>query len=217
MFLGKGILGICQDHGVKSTSLVLPSTQGHTEFQLTFRGCSRDAKHDYSRFTLQHARTVASCASSSVKSHVSSNKATPRKGRVVPTPPTSRFSCCNIDWEARFGHISSIFLSMARRTQRGTDFVGWEPSTMQLKNPSGMLKKLCHLFSRLHFLSRLVLQPLSGLINRQETPPGPRLSAVPALLEAWYLVVPNRNHVRVGTLETLPVYKSNIAPVQAES
>ena len=31
-------------------------------------------------FTLQHARTVASCASSSVKSHVSSNKATPRKG-----------------------------------------------------------------------------------------------------------------------------------------
>ena len=33
-------------------------------------------------FTLRHTRTVPSCASSSVKSHVSSNKATPR---VVPT------------------------------------------------------------------------------------------------------------------------------------
>ena len=35
--------------------------------------------------------------------------------------------------------------------------------------------------------------------------------------EARYLVAPNGNHVRVGTLETHPVYKSNIAPVQAES
>ena len=76
-------------------------------------------------FTLRHARTVASCASSSVKSHVSSNKATPCKGRVVPTLLTSMFSCCNLDWEFRFGHISSIFLSMARRTRRGTDLVGW--------------------------------------------------------------------------------------------
>ena len=91
-------------------------------------------------FTLRHARTVASCASSSVKSHVSSNKATPRKGRVVPTLLTFRFSCCNLDWGFRFGHISSIILSMTRRTLRGTDFFGWELSTIQLKNPSGMLK-----------------------------------------------------------------------------
>ena len=89
---------------------------------------------------LRHARTVASCASSSVNSHVSSNKATPRKVRVVPTLITSRLSCCILDCEFRFGHISSIFLSMARRTRRGTDFVGWESSTMQLKNPSGTLK-----------------------------------------------------------------------------
>ena len=55
-------------------------------------------------FALRHARTVASCASSSVKSHVSSNKATPRKGCVVPTLLTSRFSCCILDWGFRFGH-----------------------------------------------------------------------------------------------------------------
>ena len=40
-------------------------------------------------FLLRHARTVASSASSSVKSDVSSNKATHRKGRVVPTLLTS--------------------------------------------------------------------------------------------------------------------------------
>ena len=91
-------------------------------------------------FALRHARTVASCASSSVKSHVSSNKATPRKGRVVSTLLTSRFSCCVLDWGFRFGHISSMFLSMAGRTRRGTDFVGWESSTMKLFHPSGMLK-----------------------------------------------------------------------------
>ena len=49
LFLGKCILGICQDHDVKGTSLVLPCTQGHTEFQITFRGCSGNAKNDYSR------------------------------------------------------------------------------------------------------------------------------------------------------------------------
>ena len=91
-------------------------------------------------FTLRHARTVASCASSSVKSHVSSNKATPRKSRVVPTLLTSRFSCCILDWGFRFGHISSMFLSMARRTRRATDFVGLDSSTIQFKNPSGILK-----------------------------------------------------------------------------
>ena len=64
-------------------------------------------------FTLRHARTVASCASSSVKSHVPSNKATPRKGRVVPTLLISRFPRSILEWGFRFGHNSSIFLSMA--------------------------------------------------------------------------------------------------------
>ena len=146
-------------------------------------------------FTLQHARTVASCASSSVTSHVSSNKATPRKGRVVPTLLASRFSCCILDCGFRLGHISSMFLSMT--TRRGTDFVGWESSIIQLKNPSGMLKRLCHLFSRLHFLSRheskgrnLALRALSGFIHQLET--GLLVHAfqlaAPALLEARCLV-----------------------------
>ena len=49
LFLGKCILGICKDHDVKGTSLVLPHKQGHTKFQLTFRGCSGGAKNDHSR------------------------------------------------------------------------------------------------------------------------------------------------------------------------
>ena len=120
-------------HDVKGTSLVLPCTQRHAEFEVALRGCSRMPTMIIPGFTLRHARTVASCASSSVKSHVSSNKATPRKGCVVQTLLTSRFSWCILDW-------SSIILSMARRTRRGTDFVGWDSSTIQLKNPSGTLK-----------------------------------------------------------------------------
>ena len=49
LFIGKCILGICQDHDVKGTSLVLPCTQGHAKFEMTFRGCLRNAKNDYSR------------------------------------------------------------------------------------------------------------------------------------------------------------------------
>ena len=50
-----------------------------------------------------------------------------------------------------------------------------------------------------------------------DTPPGPRPSVAPAPLETRCLVVPNGNHVRVGTLETPLVCMSNIAPVQAAS
>ena len=161
-------------------------------------------------FTLRHART---------KSHVSSNKATPRKGRVVPTLLTSRFSCCNLDWRFRFGHISSMFRSMARRTRRGTDFVGWESSTTQLTEPFRNVERLRYLFSRFHFLSRhdskgrnLVLRPLSGFINQLEAGLLVHALQLPPL-EARCLVVLTGNHVRVGTFETW-VCKSNIAPVQ---
>ena len=135
-------------------------------------------------FTLRHARTVASCASSSVKSHVSSNKATPRKSRVVPMLLTSRFSCCNLDWGFRFGHISSIFHSMATRTRRRTDFVGWESSTTQLKNPSEMLKTLPLVLPIPLSVSPRVQGSKSGsqggvqfLESTGDRPPGPRLSA----------------------------------------
>ena len=126
-------------------------------------------------FALRHARPVASCASSSAKSHVSSNKATPRKGRVVPTLLTSRFSGCVPGWWFCFGHISSIFLSMARRTRRETDEVGWESSTMQSKKSFRNVEKLRHLFSRIHLMSRhdskgrnLVLKALSRFIGQLE-------------------------------------------------
>ena len=42
-------------------------------------------------------------------------------------------------------------------------------------------------------------------------------TVAPARSEAGGLVVPSGNYVRIGTLEALPVYNSNIAPVQAES
>ena len=59
LFLGKCILGICQDHDVEGTSLVLPDTQGHTEFHVIFRGCSGDANDDYSRV---HTATRSDCS-----------------------------------------------------------------------------------------------------------------------------------------------------------
>ena len=103
------------------------------------------------------------------------HKATPRKGRVVPTLLTSRFSCCNLDWGFRFGHISSIFLSAARRTRRGTDFRLLGVQYHVIEKPFRNDERICYLFSRFHFLSRheskdrnLVYRPLSGFINQIE-------------------------------------------------
>ena len=152
-------------------------------------------------FALQHARTVASCASSSVKSHVSSNKATPRKGRVVPSllRPGSRIAILTEDFDSGTFHRYSFRWP---GTRRGTDFDGWESSTTQLETLQEC-ERLCHLFSRFHFLSRhesksrnLVLRPLSGFIKQLETD---LLVHAPQLPR--YLVAPNVNHVRVGTLE----------------
>ena len=55
-------------------------------------------------FALRHARTVASCAFSSVKSHISPNKATPRKGRVVPMLLTSSGGGCERPIDHRTRH-----------------------------------------------------------------------------------------------------------------
>ena len=141
LFLGKCILEICQDNNMKSTSLVLPRTQRHAKFEVALRGCSRDANDDYSRI---HTATRSNC---SFPVHFHPSSRTSRQTRQLlakvvssQTLLTSRYSCCILDRGFRFRHISSIFLSIARRTQRGTDFVGWESSTIQLKNPSGMLK-----------------------------------------------------------------------------
>ena len=123
-------------------------------------------------FTLRHARTVASCASSSVKSHISSNKATPRKGRVVPTLLTSRFSCCNLDWEGSIrAHFVNIpFDGQTHPTRNRLRRLEIQYHT--IKKPIRNVERLCHLFSRFHFLSQheskgrnLVLRPLSRFIK----------------------------------------------------
>ena len=87
-------------------------------------------------FALPHARTAASYAPASVKSHFPSNQAIHRNGRVVPTLLRYRFSRCVLGWGVRFGFIATMFLSMARRTRRRTDFVGWASSAIQLRKPS---------------------------------------------------------------------------------
>ena len=69
-------------------------------------------------FALWRARTVASCASASVKSRFSSHKATPRNGRVVSTLIVYRFSRCVFGWSVWSGLIATIFLSITRRTRR---------------------------------------------------------------------------------------------------
>ena len=140
-------------------------------------------------FTLRHARTVASCASSSVKSHVPSNKATPRIGGVVPTLLTSRFSCCILDWGFRFGHISSIFLSNGQTHPARNRLRRLGIEHHPIEKPFRNVERLRHVFSRFQFLSRhesmgrnLALRALSGFVNELETrPPGARLLAAPAL------------------------------------
>ena len=76
-------------------------------------------------FALRHARTVASCASPSVRSHFSSNKAIPRNGRVVSTLLWYRFSRCVLGLAVRSRLIATIFLSRPDAPDKGrTSSVG---------------------------------------------------------------------------------------------
>ena len=166
-------LGICQDHDVKGTSLVLPCTQRHKEFQMTFRGCSGNAKNGYSRI---RTATRSNCGFLClfIRQVAPSRQTRQLLAKVVfvPTLLTCRFSCCNLDWGFRSGHISSIFLSMARRTsEEQTSSVG--SPVPRNEKPFRNVERLCYLFSRFHFLYRhesqgrnLVLRPLSGFITQ---------------------------------------------------
>ena len=63
-------------------------------------------------------------------------------GCVVSSQHSSDTDFCVVSLAGgvRPGLIATVFLSMARRTRRGTDVVGWASSAIQLQNPSGMLK-----------------------------------------------------------------------------
>ena len=127
-------------------------------------------------FALRHTRTVASCASSSVKSHVSSNKATSSQRSCRPNAPHIQVfvlhSQLGISFRAHFIGISfngQTHLARDRLRRLGIEHHA-------IEKPFRNVKKLCHLFSRLHFLSRhkskgrnLVLWPLSGFIYQLET------------------------------------------------
>ena len=158
------------------TSLVLPCTSGHTEFQMTFRDCSRGTNDDYS---IVCTVTRSDCSFLCI--------ITRQIARLVKQGNSSQRSC-----RPNAPHIQVFMLhSQLGISFRGTfhrcsfrwpDAPGEEPTSSvgnrapcNFKNPSGTFKELCQLFSRLHFLSRreskgrnLVLRPLAGFICQLE-------------------------------------------------
>ena len=164
-------------------------------------------------FALRHVRTVASCASASVKSYFPSNKAIPRNGGVVSTLLRYRFfTLCSWLGCLIRAHCNDVpFEGQTHR--RGTDFVGWDSSAIYLRNPSGA-EGLRHLFSQFRPFCPARVQGLQsasqGVVRSHKSTVGkscgPRMSAAPARSEAWCLVLPNGNHVRVHTLEAPPVH-----------
>ena len=105
------------------------------------------------RFVLLHARTVAPCASASVKSHLSFNQATPRSGRVVSTLFIYRFSHRVLGWSVPSGFSATIFLSMARHpTRNGFRRLGF--LRHPIEKPFGNTERLRHVFARFHHFSR---------------------------------------------------------------
>ena len=150
LFLGKCILGICQNHDVKGTSFVLPGTQRHAEFEVALRGCSRDTNDKFSRV---HTATRSDCSFMCIFIR--------QVARLVKQGNSSQRSC-----RPNAPHIQI-------RTRRETDIIGWESSTTQLKNPSGRLKNsvTCSPDSTLCLDTSptVVLRPLSGFISRRHT------------------------------------------------
>ena len=92
LLLGKCFLGICQFHDVQSALLMLPRTQRTAESKVAarVRGIPTTI---IPGFAVWHARTVASCASASVTSHIS-----PNSGRQKDSVT------CSLDSTAFFRH-----------------------------------------------------------------------------------------------------------------
>ena len=162
-------------YNAKGTSFVLPGTQRHAEFEMALRGCSRDANDDYSRVcTATRSDCIFLCISIRqvarlVKQGNSSQKV------VSSTVPLIQIlvlhSQLGISFRAQFIDIS--FNGQAHPARDRLRRLGIEHHAIE--KPFRNVKKLCHLFSRLHFLSRhkskgrnLVLRPLSDFINQLE-------------------------------------------------
>ena len=128
-------------------------------------------------FALRHAQTVASCASASVKSHFSSNKAIPRRRRVVSTLLRySFFTLCSWLGCLTLAHCDDVPFDGQTHPARN-DFVGWESSTTQLKKKktSGLQKDSVTCFPDPTLclgtsprVATCLSGTLSGLINQLE-------------------------------------------------
>ena len=142
---------------------------------MALRGCSRDANDDYSRVcTATRSDCIFLCISIRqvarlVKQGNSSQKV------VSSTVPLIQIlvlhSQLGISFRAQFIDIS--FNGQAHPARDRLRRLGIEHHAIE--KPFRNVKKLCHLFSRLHFLSRhkskgrnLVLRPLSDFINQLE-------------------------------------------------
>ena len=126
--------GICQDHDVKAPRSCCHVHNVMQNSKWLFEAVRGMPTLTIPGFTLRHARTVASRASSSVKSHVSSNKATPRKGRVVPTLLTARFSCAFLTGDFDSGTFRRYSCQWpGAHGEEPTS--GWDSSTIPIENP----------------------------------------------------------------------------------
>ena len=133
------------------------------------------------RFTPRHARSVASCASSFVKSHVSSNNGNSSQRSCRPqrsSRPCFRVAIltedlCSFRWSDALGEH--------RLRRLGVQYHA-------IEKPFRNVERLRHLFSRFHFVyeskgRKLVLRPLSGFINQLEA--GVLVHALELLLHLW--------------------------------
>ena len=168
LFLGKCILGICQDHDIKGTSLVLPCTQGH-------RGCSVNAKNDYSRI---RTTTRSNCGFLCLFIR--------QVARFVKQGNSSQRSCRSNASHIQILRLRSWLVVLFRAHFIDFSFDGQtHPARDRLrrlgiehhaiKKSFRNVERLRHLFSRFHFMSRhdakcrnLVLKALSGFIGQLE-------------------------------------------------
>ena len=208
-------------HDVKGTSFVLPDTQRHAEFEMALRGCSVDANDDYSRvctatrsdcsFLCVFIRQVARLTKQSNSSQRSCRPNVPHIQVLV------LHSQLGISFRA---HVIDISFNGQTHPERNRLCrLGIEQNAIE--NPFRNVKKLCHLFSRLKFLSRhkskgrsMVLRPLSDIRNQLEVHFLVHILQLPLQVQRHGVSSsPIRTMFASAPSKFPPVYKSNIAPV----